>query len=325
MKHSYHEVVADSNYSLGLQLGSLFKAELIKSLEKQVKKKDWQQRVKNAKKYLKVTNEYFPEYLEELKGYAKSAGVRFEELWTFSLDGDEEDKCTTLVTNEGKTLSHNEDWEVGTENRISLLKKTIRNLTIFEFFYHNTLGGNSISINSHGYVQAINTLSHKGSQIGVPRNVISRWLSETKNPEKDFEEMKKIPRQLGYNHVFISSKGSVWNIESTESKQVLIKSGSPYVHTNHYLSELKKYDVNENDTGTKERYEMAVKGVKPEMNIEEIVKLNSDISRGSKLSIFNERTIGRMMVDLKEKKAKVWLLKEKNRGWIDYSLDFIGR
>ena len=41
------------------------------------------------------------------------------------------------------------------------------------------------------------------------------------------------------------------------------------------------------------------------------------------MSIFNERTIGRFVIDLENRIAKVWLKREEDLGWLDYPLDFM--
>ena len=59
------------------------------------------------------------------------------------------------------------------------------------------------------------------------------------------------------------------------------------------------------------------------MSEEELIEVVSDTSDGVKKSVFNERTIGRIIFNLKEGYAKVWLLREKDAGWVEYPLDFI--
>lgn len=329
MKHEhYYEVKAKSNYELGLILGSTFKNELEGSLDEQIRKGGWGEAVDKSKAYLEPTQHHFPVYIDELKGYARGAAVSFDELWALSMEDDTDPlansgKCTITVTNNGALLSHNEDWEVGAGGAISILKKKVGELIIFEFYYHNTLGGCSASINSHGFFQGVSTLTHSGAQVGVPRNVIARWLSETNNPDRDFERMKEIPRQFGYSHVLVSVGGKVWNIEATAVDARLVKPQLPFVHTNHYLTNLKQFDTNDNSTGTLDRYEVAKRMMKMKMDKGDLEKVISDTSKGEKISIFNERTIGRMIVDFKEQIVRAWLLREKEKGWIEYEINFL--
>ena len=290
---------------------------------KKKKENDCRLKAENAKKYLDVTIKFFPQYIEEIKGYATSSHISFEDLWTLMTDVEFHEKCTTFVINNGQTISHNEDWEKDSKNDICILRKTIKDTTLLELYYYNTLGGVSISINSFGLVQAINTLEHIDSQIGVPRNIIARWLSETKDPEMDYEKLKLIPRANGYNHVFVN-KDSVYNLECTAHQQILSKPSPPFIHTNHYISEiLKPLEKTENLTYTFQRYKKTRDLIKDKMSMEEIVKVNSDITEGPRASIMNERTIAKMVLDLKNKIAKIWLKREDKKNWIDYSLDFL--
>lgn len=329
MHHTYYyEIKAKTNYDLGLKRGELFGTIARNTLERRKQEKSWDRKVELSKDYLTVTKRYFPHLIEELKGYAKASNIDFSDFWTMSLEDDfdylDAEKCTTIVTNNGKLISHNEDWDENAEDAICVLKKTLNDLTTFELFYLNTLGGASACINSNGLVMTINTLTHTDRRIGVPRNVIARWLSETNDVEKDFEKLKTIPRSLGYNHVFSSADGKVWNIECSATKAILTRPQLPYVHTNHFLeSELKQFEENDNSTGTYERYDDACKLVKSTMTVDEMIVLNSTFSNDKRDAIMNPRTIGKMVIDLENFVAKVWLKREENLGWIDYSLDFI--
>lgn len=323
MKHkNYFEIKADSYYDLGLKEGKLFEKDIKRMLVKEKKSKLWAKKVKLSKKYLVFSEKYFPQYIEELKGYALGAKISFEDLWVLILEDELTylEKCSTIITNKGNLIAHNEDWTVESKNNICLLKKTVKNLTVFELFYYNIPGGNSISINSNGIIQAINTLNPADKRIGIPKNIIARWMSETKDPVKDFEKLKKLPRSAGYNHNFINLKGKVWNIETTAKKQKLSLINHPFVHTNHYLTHLKEFEKSDNSTWTFHRHGIASSRIREKMSLNEMKRLVSDDSGGKKLSLLNERTIARMIVDLENKKIYAWLLREKEKGWVTYSL-----
>lgn len=328
MQHkNYFEITAKDNFDLGTQRGELFGKFAQQTLLQRKKEKNWAKKVELAKSEFNLTKNYFPQYIEEIEGYAKASRISVPEFWTLSLEDDFDhldEKCTTIVTNNGKLLSHNEDWEKGSEDKICLLKKTVKGLTTLEFFYINTLGGASVCINSYGFVMTINTMDSVDRQTGVPRNVIARWLSETQNIEKDFEKLKAIKRSLGYNHIFVNRKGEVWDLESTATKQVLTKPTLPYVHTNHYLvKELEQYEDTNNPGSTYARHQVACTKVRPHMTTDELIQLTTDNSEGNDMSIFNERTIGRFVIDIENRLAKVWLKREENVGWLKYSLDFM--
>lgn len=285
------------------------------------------QRLKQAYAYLVATKKYFPQYIEEIEGYAQGAGVDFVEFWAQGLeDGGNyyyHGHCSSMVTNGGKLIAHNEDWASDAADQICIVQKTVGDLTILELNYFVTLGGNSASINSHGYVQLINTLSHTDWQIGVPRNVIARFMSETSDPIRDFEKLKAIKRASGYNHNIVGLDGRMWNIESTAERQLIISPPPPFVHTNHYLLQTLKPFQAETSQSTFRRYDVATKMLRSHMSLDGLMYLTADNSQGPDLSIFNERTIARMVVDLERKVALIWLARESDKGWVEYPLTFV--
>jgi len=325
MPHTnYFEIKADSFYDLGLQEGQLFKQSLINSINKAKQHKSWGLLVSKSKSYLEPTQKAFPHLIKELQGYAKGAGILFDDLWARILKTELPDigKCTTVITNSGKLVAHNEDWDANSKDSICVMKKSVGDLTIFELFYFNTLGGNTVSVNSHGIVQSINTLTHTDERVGIPRNIMARWMSETKNPTDDFTKFSTLSRASGYSHNFVDVRGNVYSLESSAFKHTFKNVASPFVHTNHYLSELKELEHDDNLCGTFDRYEFAYQNTKKSMSLNGLQQLMDDKSKGSKISVFNERTIARMIVDLEKFAAYVWLLRESEKGWIQYDIDF---
>jgi len=315
---------AHNNYDLGLQLGAHFKSAIQSKIEAMERGGARAQKFKHAQEYLAAAREYFPHYIQEIEGYARGAGVDFLELWAQSLEDEfsyyRDEHCTSIITNDGKLISHNEDWAKDAADQICVLQKTIGDLTILELNYWASPGGNSASINSHGYIQLINTLTHTDWQMGVPRNVIARFMSETGDPVKDVERLRSIRRATGYNHNIIDLNGKLWNIESTAKQCIMLQPELPFIHTNHYLSDqLKPYEAEKGQT-TFKRYEAAVDQIKPQMTEQKLAELTGDTSQGPDLSIFNERTIARMIIDLERKVARIWLARETDKGWVEYRL-----
>ncbi len=326
---NYHEIKAKNNFELGLILGEKFKSISRRLIDEKASEKTWGAKADKAKKYIEITKKYFPQYVEELEGYAAGMEADFMELWTRSLEDefDEEpgmEKCTTFITNGGKTIAHNEDWEPDSGDNLCLLKKTVGGKTIFEIYYFCTLGGNALSINSSGHALVVNTLHHKDKGIGVPRNVIARALSETNNPNKDFERFFSLPRSSGLNYVLVNTAGAVWDIESTAQKHIMIKPPLPFIHTNHYLTELKDLEAAGEFKGSRERFNAAQARVKEKMSAAEILDVMNDASNGPVNGIDNERTVAKAMIDFDNLSTKVWLARESETGWVGYELDFLG-
>jgi hypothetical protein len=320
----YFEINADTHYELGLAEGKLFAQEALSAIDAN-RDSARESKLKLAERYLPEVEKIFPQYVDELRGYADGAKIAFKDLWALSLESDleDQDRCTTFITDKGRLIGHNED-SAGDENRVCLLKKTIKDLTVFEIFYLNTLGGNAISINSHGIIQAINALSQNDKRnSGIPRNVIGRWLSETQSPEETMHRFSSFERASGYCHNFIDMSGKVWNLESSATEHVFSEINSPFAHTNHYLTGLKKFEANDNSTFTYKRYESAVSGLGSAMSASQLKKLMTDGSDGPIQSLMNERTVAQMIIDAEKRIASVWLARETNLGWVDYNLDFI--
>ncbi len=336
MHKNFYKFQAKDNFELGVLMGEKFFDVAKRTVSEAIKESAWEIKIERAKKFLKFNQEYFPQYIDELQGYAKGANVNFLDLYTLSLEDEVNqdhlhEKCTTVITNGGKLLAHNEDWDKGSEDKICVVEKTIGDKTILELFYFNTLGGNSVSINSDGYIVAINSMISNDigppEGPGVSKNFVSRWFSESNNPDSDIAKLKNMPRSQGHNINILDINGALWNIEYTPNHLIDSRPESPFVHSNHYLSKLSRYEANTNKNGTFDRYKYAKENIRPQMNLEEITELGNDNSYGEKLSLMNERTIAKIIINLSKSevrpptnKAKIWLLRESELGFLDYKI-----
>jgi predicted choloylglycine hydrolase len=322
---NYFEIEAPTHFELGLRKGELFGEFLRETLEVEPKRRRWKRRVEESQAYLAATVKEFPELVDEMKGYAEGAKVAFDDLWTLELEEelDAHDHCTAFVTNNGFLIAHNEDWTAGAQDNICVLRRQVGDLAAYEIFYLNTLGGNSISVNSHGIAQSIESLVHSDHQVGVPKKVVARWMSDTASPEKAYERLAKIKRASGYHHLMTDRIGSVWSIECSAAKQSLAKPALPFAHTNHYLNaDLRELEENDDDEGTFARQAFARTHLQDFMSFENAEKILRDASQGRRQSIFNPRTIASVLLDTDHMSARIWLRREQDKGWVDYSLRF---
>lgn len=324
MLRHYYEFKAKNNYELGLQLGRTFKKEAQERIRRYQKQSFWTKRVSASLPLLHASKKIFPQYIAELKGYAKATGINFFEFWTMSLEDELDwiEHCTSAITNRGRLIAHNEDFDRGTENSLCVIKKTIGDLTILELFYYNTLGGNSASINSHGVIQLVNTLKQTDNQVGIPKNIIGRWMSESRDPQADFQKLKKIQRSSGYNFIYVKNNFGIINIECTAKKQFLSVPHLPYIHTNHYITKLKKYE-RYHGRSSYQRYEFAKQYAKKNMDVKNIMDLMNDSTLGFDESIMNENTIGKMIFDREKNDIYIWLLREATRGFVKFDFEKI--
>jgi isopenicillin-N N-acyltransferase-like protein len=321
----YHQLEAPSYFEMGLRKAELFSDALHEELEERKSHDDWGYALVRARRYLEPARQVFPQLIQELEGYAQGARIPLDEMWLLSLEDELDesnyDRCTTIVTNGGTLIGHNEDWSAEARESVCLLRRSIDGRATLELFYYSTLGGNAISINSNGFVHAVNSLSHNDHRVGVSRNVVARWLSETQNPERDFRDLSRLTRAAGYHHTVASLDGTLWSVECSARDQRVQRPAVPFVHTNHYLTDVAPYEDEGDYQGTYTRYRSASQLVRPQMTVSEMQQLLRNSSDGAYSSIFNERTIASVVLDLAEQQAHVWLARETQSQWITYSLE----
>lgn len=327
MHNNFYSFSAKTHYELGLLMGKKFSAQASLAINASKTDKDWVSKRHTANQMFSISQEYFPQYVEELRGYATGAQVNFADFWTLSLEDDayieknrNSAKCSTLITNGGLLIGHSEDYsEPGFEDAVCIVKKTIAGFSTLEIFYYNTLGGSSIGINSNGFVHAINTLLYTSKKIGVPKSMIARLLLDTKDPKHDLQLVQNLNSASGFSHLICSNSGQVWNAEFTYKTAVVSRPITPYCHTNHCL--IGKSGRSKRDSyGTDSRLRFAQSHVEENMTNKQLQILLSDASLGNHKSIYNERTIGRMIVNQESKECLIWLLRESEKGWVTYKI-----
>lgn len=329
MRHThYYRVKAQSHFELGYKLGKLFKAPSLDTYHAILKQISIKKPILNhAKTFLQLTQDRFPHYIEELNGYAKGIDVDFASYWLVFLNEELDvypEKCSTVITNNGSLVGHNEDFDDHFKKRITVLEKTIGYVSVLELFYYTSLGGTSCSINSHGYAQTINTLNHTDQRIGIPRNVIGRWLSETKNIVSDYSQMIHLVRSMGYCHNFAHTTKGISYIESSAHSAHLQEASSPHIHTNHYLTHLRTYEEKEGEPGNSEdRFQLACSRAKAFMTVDEMKQLLENITSLSSNKERQSETIARVVIDLHNKDWWCWLAREQAKGWIRYPIHFL--
>jgi len=315
------ELKATDTKDLGHQLGEVFREEIRRKVERAMDAQ-WPARVRGSLRHWSPTKRLFPKYAEEIQAYAHVAGIRWQDLWTLNLEIDiDAERCTTMVTNGGKLIGHNEDFDPKSTTDLFLLKKTVGRLTVLDLNYFYSLGGNAASVNSHGWAQFINTLHGLTLRTGVPRNVIARWLSETKDPERDVRRLLRLPRMDGYAHTFVHADSRALTLEVASDGVAISKARLPFAHTNHYLSALAKEQTFSSGS-SRTRFKTATEKLSKRMTVPAIKRLMSDHSRGNK-SIQSAATIGKMILDFPHREAQVWLKRDPKAGFTKVPLDFL--
>jgi hypothetical protein len=318
MHDAYVELEAGTRYELGLRRGRAFAGGAREAVDDVLRAPPSPGEARRLNEALNATRSIFPHYIEELEGYAEGASVPFAPLWTV-FSADDLPGCTSVVVNRGALLAHNEDWSIDAAESLWVLRSRLQGVETLELFYENSFGGNAVSVNSHGVVQMVNTLTHSDRGTGVPRGVIGRWLSETSNPVQDLQAARGIQRASGFSHTLVCRSGEAWNLECSAMQSWLRRVAAPFAHTNHYLTP-DAPDGSDDLEGTVSRLHRLQVRLDKSMSRESLLGLLCDRSLGKHRSVFNERTIGQMLVDFEAGEAAVWLLRENARGWVTYPL-----
>lgn len=329
----YHEITAGTPREMGLALGRAF-GEALRPFLGDLKPLPEQTRHYLAA-CLELTRQHFPDYVEELEGYAEGAGVETSLLWQMLLEDDinslKADKCTSMATNNGRLIGHNEDWSADAASRLFILRRTLRGRTLFELHYAGTLGGNAISIGSQGLVQMINSLEgmpFDASTPRVPTNIIGRFIAESADANAALAKLKSIPRMSGYAHTLIQAKGSDHRLLEFSQEAIAARhiKQFPFVHANHYTLD-KMLHCNRRppaeSESSRQRYAGAAAGIAPHMTPEQLMALLQNDSKGPDNSLFNRRTIAGVVIDINGKHIWIRLASEPEKGWVKYALDFL--
>lgn len=309
MHRNYHEVTADTHRGLGCELGKKFGHLIRDSVPWFKRQRGWSHKFRKARACWPLVVEAFPQVADEIIGYASASRVSARDLFTIVVE--DEYGCTSAIANNGKLLGHNEDWNASDKDEICVLRKTVGDTSILELFYYSGIGGNAVSINSHGVVQATNTLYHTDHRaVGIPRNILARRFSETNDPLTIYDELVRTKQSSGYAHSYLTPSVPLC-MEYSATRQRLFAPGPTLLHTNHYLdSHLRK--VCDGGHNSKLRRSKGIGLLSDGMSPADMKKLLRT------RPIMNRNTLASVVVDSESRLAHIWLLRENSKGWVPY-------
>lgn len=280
------------NYEdIGLAIGESFKKEIqeaIKARRNEIPNYD--SYLERSKKYFDYTKQIFPNLIIETESIAKAADVNVidyffinnRETYDIAEQHDKQqaanpDHCTIAVGfgKVGAIVGHNEDWSKEELDNTYILKATIGDTSFIGLNYKTAIAGVSASMNSWGLVQCINDL-YQTNQFGVPKNYLARAILELKTLDEVENLVRNTKRASGFNHVLVQGS-EVRNIEIAGNQMAVEKSTlTPYVHTNHYVSDELKHLEKFHTRSSEERYKRATELVKDVKTRDGMQRLLSD-------------------------------------------------
>lgn len=316
-----------SHYDVGVAVGKTMRQPIIHlfTREKASLGEKFVYYVDMLEPFIDMTKRYFPQYMDEVRGIADGAGVDFQTLFFTNCrevidylgSTSTADHCTIVATPRSNqyVVGHNEDWDAESLDILYIFDTVMDAVHSFGLNYGDSVMGDSISVTSNGLIQAVNDLQHQDAQIGVPKKFIARAILDCKTLEEAEDIMKKVPRAAGFNHVLIQGP-RLWNIESSAKEYFIEKLElKKYVHTNHYVTALKRIDRGNQES--EKRYAKVKERLGGINSIKDIKQLLSDRADPR---ICREGTIGSVIFDMPNKVAHIAYGQPTPESYVEYSL-----
>lgn len=274
-----------SNYEIGFQIGEGCRKQIRDLLK--IEKKEYKRELgklfsfftKKVGKFIKISEKYFPKYVEEIKGMAEGSGIPFDSIFALGCEDELVYNCTSVAGfSEGEALlGHNEDW---LKNRInSLYIAKIRQMgkpDSLGLSYVGMLPGFCVGLNSKGFAFTGNTIHAKKCKIGVPWQFFSRAFLDAENYRAIIKIASSKNKSTGFNSM-IASKNKIFDLEMTPTGYALLKGKKYLAHTNHVISKKIKSQEKSHDRDSVWRLERANELLeKNNFNVELIKKILSD-------------------------------------------------
>jgi isopenicillin-N N-acyltransferase-like protein len=260
--------VRGSHRQVGQQIGEAMRGtiqRMVRELPRDGRGgRTWQQHVDMAAAFQSASRSVYPQYMEELEGIARAAGVPLdelfllmcEELWELPLWGPSGRGCTDMAargaaTIDGATLlAHTNDLAPGAESDLVILQAQAGDEP--EFLGVSVGGvGYSAGYNAAGISLTGNELSSNDVRPGVPRLLVVRAILAARRLGEAMDACLLPQRASSYNNIIADSHGEVYSMEgsATDCEPIYI-TGDVLAHANHYASpEMRRFEADRNEIG----------------------------------------------------------------------------
>jgi len=207
----------------------------------------WEKAVMRAKLYLPHAEAFYPDFIEEIRGYSEGAKMPFEDAFTLCchelLSPSGFRGCTDVAVNGDVTLEgdvligHNEDWSANELGTVVLLHaKPAKKPEFVTTSYAGLLP--SSGMNSAGLSLTGNALNPNDVRIGIPKVFPVRKVLECRRIGEALEAAMPEGRASSYNNICSDSSGEIYSLEGSATDCAIIYAHGGYlVHTNHYTED----------------------------------------------------------------------------------------
>lgn len=244
---------------VGERLGARFAKEATRAAEIFRKELTWEKGATfdGAKRYgrkiLPRIERWYPDFVEEMRGYAAGSGVPFDVLvaqWSGHSPSAGLKGCTDIAvgpeaTADGRVLAaHNEDYTPDYDGIVQPVRVAVDGKpAFFAMSYQGlfpTVGMNELGISLTG-----NAVSPSDVRIGIPKMFAPRRVLEARTLKEALESAMPPDRGSSFNNIVCSKDGELYSLEGSATDfEALYGSGGWLVHTNHYVGEkMLKYEA----------------------------------------------------------------------------------
>lgn len=250
-------------YEKGFTHGSLCRAQVLRSIENYkkaftAKGLDWEASQKLAERYLPVFTGEYAAYLDEMRGIADGAGLKFTEILALNLRTEirytsiaEEEQgeggCTAFsaaapATKDGITLA-GQTWDYARFQRESTIIARVPaegDTPAFLMFLEGGLvGGKGMS--AAGISITLNAIPTNGRGIGIPLHIRMRRALESRTMSQAVNACLVTPIPCSANLILTCKDGLTLSLELDPAHADIIQpENGIIVHTNHFIGDVNK-------------------------------------------------------------------------------------
>ena len=237
---------------VGEQLGRRFAKEAKQAVAIFRKELSWEKgaTVDGAKRYgrkiLPRIEAWYPDVVEEMRGYAKGSGVPFDTLlaqWSGYSPSASLKGCTDVAvgpeaTADGSVLAaHNEDYTPDYDGIVVPVHVAVESKPAFFAMSYQGLFP-TIGFNELGFSLTGNAVSPSDVRVGIPKMFAPRRVLEARTLKEALEFAMPVGRGSSFNNIVCSRVGELYSLEGSATDfEALYGTGGWLVHTNHYVGE----------------------------------------------------------------------------------------
>ena len=243
--------VQGSPRAVGERLGDRFAKEAHRAVEIFKMELSWERAatMDGAKRYgrriLPRVERWYPDFVEEMRGYADGSGVRFDLLmaqWSGYSPASGLKGCTDLAVGPEHTadasvlVAHNEDYTPEYDGLVVPVRVAVDGKpAFFAMSYQGlfpTAGFNDAGISMTG-----NALSPNDTRVGIPKMYPPRRILEATNLMDALAWSTPEGRGSSFNNIVCSKDGELYSMEgSATAFEAVYGEDGWLVHSNHYLA-----------------------------------------------------------------------------------------